>query len=85
VPECSQIVYPDGGNVCCRPTSTSLILSYWQNYTSPCEPVVRSAVAGIYDWIYSGTDNWPFNTAYAATRGVQGSVNRFSRMDEIEE
>ena len=84
VPECSQMVYPDGGNVWCSPTSTSMIVSYWENYAGPCEPAVRAAVAGIYDWIYDGTGNWPFNTAYAATHGLQGSVRRFSSMDEIE-
>jgi hypothetical protein len=83
VPECSQMVY-EGGNVWCSPTSTAMIVSYWQNYTGPCEPAVRAAVAGIYDWIYDGTGNWPFNTAYAATYGLQGSVRRFSSMNEIE-
>ncbi|MGC9335044.1 MAG: peptidase C39 family protein [Anaerolineae bacterium] len=84
VPECSQMVYPDGGNVWCSPTSTAMIVSYWQGYTGPCEPAVRAAVAGIYDWIYGGTGNWPFNTAYAATHGLQGSVRRFTSMEEIE-
>ncbi len=84
VPECSQMVYPDGGNVWCSPTSTSMVVSYWEAYTDPCEPVVRAAVAGVYDWIYNGMGNWPFNTAYAATHGLQGSVRRFSSMDEIE-
>jgi len=84
VPECSQMVYPDGGNVWCSPTSTAMIVSYWENDSGPCEPAVRAAVAGIYDWVYGGTGNWPFNTAYAAAYGLQGSVRRFSSMDEIE-
>ena len=29
VPECSQMVYPDGGNVWCSPTSTSMVLGFW--------------------------------------------------------
>ena len=29
VPEHSQMVYPDGGNVWCSPTSTSMVLAYW--------------------------------------------------------
>lgn len=85
VPECSQMVYPDGGNVWCSPTSTSMVVSYWQGYTGPCEPAVRAAVAGVYDWIYDGHGNWPFNTAYAATYGLQASVRRFTSMNEIEE
>ncbi|HSJ52477.1 MAG TPA: peptidase C39 family protein [Anaerolineae bacterium] len=84
VPECSQMVYPDGGNVWCSPTSTAMIVSYWQGDTGPCEPAVRAAVAGIYDWIYDGTGNWPFNTAYPTTHGLQGSVRRFGSMDEVE-
>jgi hypothetical protein len=83
VPECSQMVY-EGGNVWCSPTSTSMIVSYLVGYTGSCEDAVRAAVDGIYDWIYDGTGNWPFNTAYAATYGLQGSVRRFSSMNEIE-
>jgi hypothetical protein len=84
VPECSQMVYPDGGNVWCSATSTSMILSYWEGYVGPCEPKVLAAVAGVYDWIYDGMGNWPFNTANAATQGLQASVRRFSSMEDIE-
>jgi hypothetical protein len=28
VPECSQMVYPDGGEVWCSPTSTSMVLGW---------------------------------------------------------
>jgi hypothetical protein len=83
VPECSQMVY-EGGNVWCSPTSTAMIVSYWDNYTGPCADAVLAAVDGIYDWVYGGTGNWPFNTAYAATHGLQGSVRRFESMNEIE-
>jgi Peptidase_C39 like family len=83
VPECSQMVYPDGGNVWCSPTSTAMIVSYYDN-TTDCYAAVHAAVTGIYDWIYDGTGNWPFNTAYAATVGLQGSVRRFTSMEEIE-
>ena len=43
VPECSQMVYPDGGEVWCSPTSTSMVLGYW-GATGPCQPRVRAAV-----------------------------------------
>ena len=34
-----------------------------------CESRVRSTVVdGVFDWIYDGHGNWPFNTACAATR-----------------
>jgi hypothetical protein len=84
VPECSQMVYPDGGNVWCSATSTSMIMSYWEGYDGPCEPKVRAAKDGVYDRIYDGMGNWPFNTAYAATQGLQASVRRFSSMEDIE-
>ncbi len=83
VPQCSQMVY-EGGNVWCSPTSTSMIVSYLTGYTGPCADAVLAAVDGIYDYVYDGTGNWPFNTAYAATYGLQGSVRRFSSMNDVE-
>ena len=87
VPQCSQMVYPDGGEVWCSPTSTAMVLSYWQASERPCAPVVHAAVEGVYDWLYDGHGNWPFNTAYAATvKSSQslahkpGSVWALSRM-----
>jgi hypothetical protein len=85
VPECSQMVYPDGGEVWCSPTSTSMVLAYWNQDTGPCEPRVRAAVAGVYDWLYNGHGNWPFNTAYAATHGLEAYVARFTSLAQAEE
>ncbi len=85
VPECSQMVYPDGGEVWCSPTSTSMVLAYWENYSGPCEPRVRAAVEGVFDWLYDGHGNWPFNTAYAGTHGLDGVVARFTSMADAEE
>jgi hypothetical protein len=84
VPECSQMVYPDGGEVWCSPTSTSMVLAYWEQATGPCEPRVRAAVNGVYDWVYDGHGNWPFNTAYAATHDLEGYVARFTSMAQAE-
>lgn len=84
VPTCSQMVYPDGGEVWCSPTSTSMVLGYWSHDTGPCEPRVRAAVAGVYDWLYDGHGNWPFNTAYAATQGLEGYVARFTSLAQAE-
>jgi peptidase C39-like protein len=84
VPQCSQMVYPDGGEVWCSPTSTSMVLAYWRGETSLCEPRVRAAVAGVYDHLYDGHGNWPFNTAYAATAGMEGYVARFASLAEAE-
>jgi hypothetical protein len=85
VPECSQMVYPDGGEVWCSPTSTSMVLAFLDGYTGACEPRVRAAVEGVFDWIYDGHGNWPFNTAYAATHGYEGYVARFTSLAKAEE
>ena len=85
VPECSQMVYPDGGEVWCSPTSTSMVLGYLNNDTGPCEPRVGAAVDGVFDWVYDGHGNWPFNTAYAATFGHEGYVARFTSLAKAEE
>src|SRR5687768_8743340 len=84
VPECSQMVYPDGGEVWCSPTSTSMVLAHWDNYVGPCEPRVRAAVDGVFDWVYDGHGNWPFNTAYAASQGYEGYVARFTSLATAE-
>jgi hypothetical protein len=90
VPQCSQMVYPDGGEVWCSPTSTSMVLGYWSQDSGPCAPRVRDAVAGVYDWIYDGHGNWPFNTAYAATKRaasgaqIEGYVARFTSLAQAE-
>jgi hypothetical protein len=85
VPQFSQMVYPDGGNVWCSPTSVSMLLAYWQNYKGLPEPLVRETVAGVYDAIYEGAGNWSFNTAYAATRGMNSAVSRLASLEEAEE
>jgi hypothetical protein len=74
ITECSQMVYPDGGEVWCSPTSTAMVLGYWTHEHRRCEPRVRSVVAGVYDWLYDGHGNWPFNTAYAATQTWRGKL-----------
>ncbi|HEU0292275.1 MAG TPA: peptidase C39 family protein [Anaerolineales bacterium] len=86
VPQCSQMVYPgEGGEVWCSPTSTSMVMGYWGYMPDDCEPRVRDAVEGVYDWIYDGHGNWPFNTAYAAAHGYEGYVARFSSLAKAEE
>jgi len=79
------MVYPGGGNVWCSPTSVSMLLAYWQNYKGLPEPLVRETVAGVYDAIYEGAGNWSFNTAYAATRGMNSAVSRLASLEEAEE
>jgi hypothetical protein len=45
---------------------------------------VRHAVDGVFDWIYDGHGNWPFNTAYAAANGFEGYVARFESLAQLE-
>jgi hypothetical protein len=91
VPQCSQMVYPDGGEVWCSPTSTSMVLGYWNTDPgSSCAIREDAAVNGVFDWIYDGHGNWPFNTAYAATKSVgtqplEGYVARFTSLAKAEE
>jgi hypothetical protein len=85
IPECSQMVYPDGGEVWCSPTSLAMVLSYWGGATGACEPGVRRAVDGVYDRVYKGHGNWPFNAAYAATQGMEAYVTRFTSFAQAEE
>ncbi|MDQ3944824.1 MAG: peptidase C39 family protein [Actinomycetota bacterium] len=85
VPTCSQRAYPDGGEAWCSPTSTSMVVGYWTSDTGPCEARVRAAVAGVYDWVFDGHGNWPFNTAYAAAAaGLEGYVTRLTGLAEAE-
>ena len=83
VPACTQS-YPDGGEGWCSPTSISMVVGYWAHDAGPCEPRVRAAVDGVYDWIYDGHGNWPFNTAYAVTRGLEAYVTRFRSLADAE-
>jgi hypothetical protein len=85
VPKFSQMVYPDGGSVWCSPTSTSMVLSFLDHYQGDCAPPVHAAVDGVFDWIYEGHGNWPFNTAYAATFGYESYVARFTSLAKVEE
>jgi len=62
-----------------------MVLAYLDHYTGACEPRVRAAVEGVFDWIYDGHGNWPFNTAYAATFGYEGYVARFTSLEKAEE
>lgn len=85
VPCCSQMVYPDGGNVWCSPTSVAMVLAYWQKDTRSCECIVRAAVAGVYDKVYGGHGNWSFNVAYAANQpGIEAYAIRFSTLSALE-
>jgi len=46
---------------------------------------VDFAATRTYDYHYQGTGNWPFNTAYAATFGLQAEVMQLHSLTEAEQ
>ena len=87
VPERSQMVYANGGPVWCSPTSTSMVMAYWSERLG--EPALNRPVpevaAAVYDTIYHGNGNWPFNTAFAGQHGLTAYVSRMSSLAQIEQ
>ncbi|HZO27314.1 MAG TPA: C39 family peptidase [Chloroflexota bacterium] len=86
VPERSQMIYLNGGPVWCSPTSTSMVMAYWSERLG--EPSLNRPVpevaAAVYDVVYRGNGNWPFNTAYAGRDGLVAYVSRMSSMGQVE-
>ena len=101
VPRFSQMThsghYPrwgDGGQAWCSPTSTSMVLAYydalpprrayaWVGDNHP-DPWVDHAARMTFDYDYDGAGNWPFNTAYAAPLAGKAFVTRLRSMREAE-
>jgi hypothetical protein len=48
------------------------------------DPWVDEVARRTYDAAYEGTGNWPFNTAYAASRGLSAFVTRLRSLAEAE-
>jgi len=61
-----------------------MVVEYWEQTGTPCEDREHAVVDGVFDWIYDGHGNWPFNTAYVATHGLEGHVARFTSMADAE-
>lgn len=102
VPRFSQQIhvgeYPKwdgGGEAWCSPTSTSMILAYWNRLPTPKQyawvndsyrqPWVDYAARYTFAWGYDGTGDWPFNTAYAARFGLDAFVTRLRSLREAEQ
>jgi hypothetical protein len=49
------------------------------------DAVVDWAAQRTYDADYNGTGNWPFNTAYASTYGLDGSVRQYNSLQGVEQ
>jgi hypothetical protein len=100
VPAYSQMVhrgefsqYGGGGEAWCSPTSTAMVLGYYGRLPSAgsyawvgarTDPWVDEVARRTYDVSYEGTGNWPFNTAYAASRGLHAFVTRLRSLTEAE-
>jgi hypothetical protein len=86
VPERSQMIYPNGGEVWCSPTSTSMVMAYWADMTGNrgLDRAVPEVADGTYDPNYRGNGNWPFNTAYAGDAGLTAFVSRGSSLHDVE-
>jgi Peptidase_C39 like family len=87
--------YDGGGEAWCSPTSTAMVLDYWRSgpdeddyaWVDPSyqDPQVDHAARYTYDYDYEGAGNWPYNTAYAATFGLEGFVTRLRSLTEAEQ
>jgi hypothetical protein len=86
--------YDNGGEAWCSPTSTAMVVDYWHagptraetSWVDPsyADPQVDHAARSVFDYTYDGAGNWPFNTAYAASRGLEGFVTRLRSLTEAE-
>jgi len=56
-----------------------MLLGFWQ-----CPVQVPNAARATYDSVYDGFGNWPFNSAYAATQGLQAFVPRMGSLHDVE-
>jgi hypothetical protein len=85
VPMRSQMIYPDGGEVWCSPTSTTMLLLYWEKKLGRnLADAVPQAAKAVWDSTYDGAGNWSFNVAYAASKGLRASVQRLSSLSQAE-
>jgi hypothetical protein len=92
--------YPEfdgGGEAWCSPTSTSMVVAYWAGlglaqapnagelagipYADPWDDFTARAV---FDYLYDGAGHWPFNAAYAASRGLVADVTQLHNLSEAE-
>src|SRR5438477_3625690 len=85
--------YDGGGEAWCSPTSTEMVVEYWNrrpvsdelSWVGPyADPQVDYAARFTYDVAYAGTGNWPFNTAYASHFGLSARVLQLGSLNDAE-
>lgn len=69
---------PKIAGVMCSATSSSMVLKYHGVDITP-EEVAWS----VYDSIYEGFGNWPFNTAFISTFGLTAYIDYFNSVDDL--
>ena len=101
VPRRSQMIhrghYPQwggGGEAWCSPTSTTMVLRFWDSGPRPRayrwipaghrDPDVDYGARSVYDYGFNGAGNWPFNTAYANRFQTDSFVTRLRSLREAE-
>jgi hypothetical protein len=86
VPQRAQGNYENGG-VLCSPTSLSMVLWHYSNQLQRPElnqdvPEVQKRV---WDSVYDGAGNWPFNAAYAGSfSGMRSYIARLGGIEDAE-
>jgi hypothetical protein len=98
VPQYSQEVhrgefpeFDNGGEAWCSPTSTEMVVEYWGQAPVDVsdihysDPNVDYAAMHTFDWHYNGAGNWPFNTAYAGSFGLEAQVVQLRSLTEAEQ
>ena len=88
--------FDNGGEAWCSPTSSAMVVRYWGSQYAPtsaetawvnpafADPEVDYTARYVYDYHYQGAGNWPFNTAYAAERGLVSDVTQLHNLREAE-
>ncbi len=86
--------YDGGGEAWCSPTSVAMVLGRWHRLPRPKQYAwvkkphparwVDHGARYSYDYRYQGAGNWPFNTAYAGTLGLDAYVTRLRSLRAAE-
>ncbi|MBI5386054.1 MAG: peptidase C39 family protein [Verrucomicrobia bacterium] len=87
VPQRSQLGYP-GGSGWCSPTSISMLLAHWSRQLKRPEldVSVPDVARAVHDRNWTGTGNWPFNTAFAGQfAGMRAYVTQVADLREVED
>lgn len=86
VPVRAQGDYPNG-SVLCSATSTSMLLWHYSRVLNRPEldRDVPEVEASVWDSVYKGAGNWPFNVAYSGSLpGMRAYVARFAGIADLE-